>query len=485
MKAKLLNTHVLVGTMAFGLCLWSFGCANHHVPTTTVNAKVDRLFSKWNRPDSPGVAVVVVKDGTVVFQRGFGCSNLEHGIPITPRTVFDAASVAKQFTGLAIAILIEQGKLSLDDDIRKHLPDVPDFGAPITIRHLLHHTSGLRDWPVTLALSGTAWSDPITMGKILGMVSRQRELNFASGETSLYSNTGYNLLAAIVSKVTGQSFRGWTQANLFQPLGMLHTHFYDDPTEVIWQRAESYAPARSGTFQHIVSQLAAPGSSSLMITAEDMGKWLINLETARVGGRAAIEALKTRGRLNSGTNFAYGFGLALDRYRDLDAESHGGGWAGYRSAVLRLPAKRLAVAILSNNSTMDAEKLTKEVADVFLGLEFIPEPIEKPAKPSAPSPAMNVEPLALREYTGDYWSDELQAAYRIEIHDGNLTIGHCLRGSAKMIPRGPDRFDTEELPEIDLSASVEFLRNPGLDVTGFKLSARRVRNLRFSRVSLP
>src|SRR4030095_15332618 len=171
------------------------------------DAKVDKLFAQWDRKDSPGAAIVVVKDGAVVYQHGYGYANLEHRIPITPQTRFDVASVAKQFTGLSVAMLIEQGKLSLDDDVRKHLPDVPDFGKLITIGHLLYHTSGVRDWPEAFLLSDVDFESPISFEMILELVRRQRELDFAPGEKWQYSNTGYNLLAATVAKVTGQSFR--------------------------------------------------------------------------------------------------------------------------------------------------------------------------------------------------------------------------------------------------------------------------------------
>jgi RNA polymerase sigma factor (sigma-70 family) len=482
MKSKLLTCRTSAWAIALGLCLWTVGCATNRPRANPSEVRVDPLFNAWNRPDSPGAAIVVVKDGAVVYQRGYGCANLDYGVPITTQTVFDAASVAKQFTGLAIAMLIDQGKLSLDDDIRTHLPEVPDFGTPITIRHLLHHTSGLRDWPVALALSGTAWSDLITTEKILEMVRHQRELNFPPGESSLYSNTGYNLLAAVVAKVSGQSFRAWTQTNLFQPLDMKHTHFCDDPTEAISQRAESYVSAGKAGHRHVVSQLSALGSSSLMTTVEDMGKWLINLETARVGGRAAIEAMKQRGRLNSGTNFAYGFGLGLDPYHDLEAESHGGGWAGFRSAVLSVPAKRFGVAVLSNVAHLDAERLAKKVADVFLGYQPEAEPAKTPSKPP---PATKIDPLTFPQYVGDYWSEELQVAYQVEVRQGKLMISHRLRGSAGMMQRDPDRFDTEKLPEIDLEVSIEFVRNAESEVVGFKLSARRLRNLWFTRAVLP
>src|SRR5258706_12268275 len=217
--------------------------------------------------DSPGAGIVIVKDGDVLYQHGYGSANLEHRIPITPQTPFDVASVAKQFTGLSVAMLVQQGKLSVDDDIRKHLPDVRDLGKPITIANLVHHTSGLRDWPETLGLSGLDMEGPITLDTILEMVRRQRELDFEPGAEHLYSNTGYNLLAAAVAKASGKSFRAWPAVTLFQPLGMKHTQVCDNPAEIVENRADSYAPSGKGKFRRVDSQLSAQGSSSLFISA--------------------------------------------------------------------------------------------------------------------------------------------------------------------------------------------------------------------------
>ena len=361
-------------------------------------AKVDRLFRQWDRPDSPGAAVVVVKDGAVVYLHGYGCADLEHRIPITPQTLFDVASVAKQFAGLSVAMLVEQGKLSLDDDIHKHLPDVPDFGTPITIRHLVHHTGGLRDWPETLALSDMDLEGQITLDTILEMVRRQRELDFAPGTQEQYSNTGYNLLAATIAKVTGQSFRTWSDRNLFQPLKMKHTLVCDNPTEVIVNRASSYAPDGKNRFRWMVSQLAAQGSSSLFISAEDMGRWLLNLQTARVGGKAAIELMQQPGELNSGEKKNYAFGVVLGRHHGLTTVSHSGSWAGYRSHTIWVPEKRFAAAILANTSNMDTRDLALKITGLYLGIAPAPS---TPA--SAPPPAAaKADPRAWESFLGTY-----------------------------------------------------------------------------------
>lgn len=377
------------------LCLLAF--ASHGSEPTPDH--FDRLFAPWNTNNTPGAAVVVVKDGKVAFLHGYGCANLEHRIAITPDTVFDAASVAKQFTGLAIAMLVEKGKLSLDDDIRKHLPDIPDFGRPITVRHLLHHTSGLRDWPETLTVAGKSMSEVIDFQMILEMVRCQRELDFLPGEAHLYSNTGYNLLAAAMAKVTGESFRRWMQTNLFLPLGMNQTHICDDPDEIVFVLAEPYAPAGGGAYRREVSQLAAPGSSSLMITARDMSQWLLNFETMQVGGKRAIDAMLQPGKLNNGKEVQYGFGIGLGEYRHARTVSHTGGWAGYRSAVLRFPEQRLGMAILSNSSDLDAPGLARKVADLYLGASA-----KKPAPEAPAKPALTTKPDSSKweAYIGTY-----------------------------------------------------------------------------------
>jgi len=344
-------------------CWWVLSVGNAQTPITS---KVDQLFSAWDRPDSPGAAVMIIKDGAVSYQHGYGCANLEDRTPITPQTVFDVASVAKQFTGLSVAMLIEQGKISVNDDIRKYVSDVPDFGKPICVHHLLHHTSGLRDWPDTLRLAGVDMSSAITLEMILEMVRHQRELDFTPGEEHLYSNTGYNLLAAAIAKVTGQSFQSWTDANLFEPLGMNHTHVCDNPAELVPNRAVSYSPAGKGKFHRVVSQLAAQGSSSLFITAEDIGKWMLNFESPRVGGKNAVELMQQPGELNSGKKVEYGFGIEWSDYHGDRIIKHGGSWAGYRSLVMRIPAKRFGVAILANVGDLQTERLAREITDLYL-----------------------------------------------------------------------------------------------------------------------
>jgi len=526
------------------------------------NAKVDELFSPWDRADSPGAAIVIVKDSRVIYQRGYGCANLETRTPITPETVFDVASVAKQFAGFAVATLIEEGKLSLDDDVRKYVPAIPDFGKPITIRHLVYHTSGLRDWPETLALSGMDWSGVITLPTILEMVQRQRELDFQPGEEYQYSNTGYNLLAATVGKITDQSFREWSDANIFKPLGMKSTHVCDNPTETVANRAESYMP-NGKKFSRAISQLAAEGSSSLFVSAEDMSKWMLNFMTARMGGKA-ISRMSEPDKLNNGKRIDYGFGVGLGEYHGARKISHTGSWAGYRSIVMFVPEKEFAVAILANAANINTSSLATKIADIYLdrspsakaAAEATPKltATEKPnpvswdnfvgtyrlragwllditrdgdqliaqatreekfkmtptsgttffvqgygssvefvSEKSGPATHLlyrgiraprlsppKFTPEQLREYVGDYWSEEVRVAYRIELRDGGLGVRQRSGAWVRLLPTGMDRFDTDQG-----GGALGFTRNDTGEITELKVSGGRIRNVRFVRSTLP
>ncbi len=279
--------------------------------------------------------------------RGYGSANLEYRVPITPQTPFHVASVSKQFTGFAIVLLALEGKLSLDDDIRKHLEEVPDFGTPITIRHLIHHTSGLRDQWETLAMSGWRLDDVITREHILKMVARQRELNFPPGSEHMYCNTGYTLLAEIVARVSGQSFAEFTSERIFKPLGMTNSHFHDDHEMIVPGRAYSYSKGEHG-YRNSVLSYANVGATSLFTTAEDLARWLLNFEDPQVGGSDGIAMMLEPGVLNDGKKLNYAFGLVHSKRKGLDVVSHGGSDAGYRTVVIHLPQKRLGVVVLSN-----------------------------------------------------------------------------------------------------------------------------------------
>jgi CubicO group peptidase (beta-lactamase class C family) len=267
-------------------------------------ASVDEVFKEFTVPGSPGCTVAVYQDGKTILSRAYGMANLDHDVRLTPSSIFHVASVSKQFTAAAILLLAQDGKLTLDDDIRKHVPELPDFGTKITVRHLIHHTSGLRDQWSLLGLAGWRYSrDLITDDDVLAVLTRQRELNFTPGERHLYSNSGYTLLAVIASRVSGKSFRAFTDERIFKPLDMTNTHFRDDFAEIVKHQAYGYT-RQSGTFKLSVTNFDTAGATSLLTTAEDLAKWDANFQNPVVGGAALVAAMEARGRLNDGSNIA-------------------------------------------------------------------------------------------------------------------------------------------------------------------------------------
>ena len=417
-----------------------------------LEAKVDQLFAEWNRLDSPGAALAVTRDGEIVYKRGYGLANLEYDIPITPTTIFDIASVSKQFAAFVIATLAHDGKLSLDDDIRTYLPDVPDFGHTITIWHLLHHTSGLRDWVQSLVIAGVAMEDVISFKHILKMVRQQKALNFEPGAAYSYSNTGYNLLAEIVERVTGDSFREWTDANIFKPLAMANSHFHDDHQMILKNRAYSYQASENGGFKHAVNNTTALGSSSLFSTVEDLATWILNFDNTQIGEQTVIEQMHQRGMLNNGEQISYAFGLNIGDYRGLKTVGHSGSWRGFRSHLMRFPDQKFGVVILCNLDTFNPLRLAEDTKSELL----VPE--------------------QLAEFEGDYYSGELDTTYSIRVHEDGLVAQH-IRHDDILLTYADGHFhgDSWFFPEI------RFTRDDAGQVTGFRLTGDRVRNLYFEK----
>jgi len=442
----------------------------------TLSASVDRIFGGWHRPDSPGASVLVLRNGETVHAKGYGMADLEHGVPIRPTTVFDIASVSKQFAAMAVALLEAEGRLAVDDDVREHIPELPEFGQRITIRHLVHHTSGLRDWPGTLAMAGWDYQDVISFRQILGMAFHQRELNFVPGAEHAYSNTGYNLLAEIVARVSGVSFREFCEERIFAPLGMRDTHFHDDHTEIVLDRAHSFRRGPDGTYHLAWNTLTALGSSSLFTTAEDLARWARNFEEPVVGGPAVIRRMEERGVLNGGDTIPYAWGQSLGRYRGLDVWSHGGSWAGYRTTLVRFPAQRFAIVILGNTAEMNPAALANRIADVYLADAFTEPPPDTQQPPTVPEERWHPSAAELAEYAGEYHSDELFTSWRLEVVEGALVARHFRRADVRLRPSERDRF------RGDLFGEVRFARDAAGTVTGFTANQTRIRGLLFERV---
>lgn len=298
-----------------------------------LNVQIKSLFDVFDNPEIPGgFAVAVIHNGKMLYKNGYGHANSETTTPFTTNTVSEYASVSKQFVGLAIAILVDEERISLNDDIRTYLPEVPDFGSKITIGHLLYHTSGIRDWVGLVKISGRYEEDVITDDLLMRLVTHQKELNFKPGDQFQYSNNGYFLLARIVSRVTNQSFRDWMQENIFIPLEMNNTHFNDNYREVVINRADSYK-YMDGSYGNCTSNKEGYGASSLFSTIDDMIKWVHNFEKKKVGNEAVWQMMFTKGRLNNGKEIDYGFGFSIRMDNDQLCYEHGGSWCGYLSQL--------------------------------------------------------------------------------------------------------------------------------------------------------
>ena len=414
-----------IAVMGF-LCLISNAGNSHEngpiKSTVSPDRQVDQLFTAWNNPETPGAAVAVVKDGKIIYKKGFGSANLEYNIPVSPATVFHVASVSKQFTAFSILLLAREGRLSLDDDIRKYLPEVPDFGKVITLRQLVHHTSGLRDQWNLLAMAGWRLDDVITKDQIMRIVHNQKELNFVPGNEFMYCNTGFTLLAEVVARVSGQSFADYTRDHIFKPLKMLNTLFYDDHEKIVKNRAYSFYPDGNG-FKKSVLSYANAGATSLFTTAEDLSLWAMNFENPVVGGKDIVALMEERGVLNNGDTISYALGQDIGRYRGLKFISHGGADAGYRAFLGRFPDQKLSVVVLSNNGLFNPAGLALKIADIYLKDKLAkdnPKEVSEPPKPENKTVPADI--TLLKSYCGKY---ELQPGMlvTIDLNDNQLVAG--------------------------------------------------------------
>ncbi|MGO9336156.1 MAG: serine hydrolase domain-containing protein [Terracidiphilus sp.] len=413
--------------LAFATIYLSFIPAPAQTLPPDTTSQIDQIFAQWNKPDSPGCALGVYQNGQIVYKRGYGMANLNDDIPITPATVFHVASMSKQFTAFSILLLQQQGKLSIDDDVHKYIPELPDFGQPITLRQMMHHTSGLRDQWALLELAGWRYSqDLITDADVLSVVTRQKDLNFKPGEKYMYSNTGFTLLAIVVSRVSGMSFREFTTKNIFEPLGMTHTHFRDDHEEIVKHDALGYEQAGPGKpFRMNLTNFDTAGATSLHTTVEDLQLWDENFYHPRVGGPAIIEQMLHRDKLNNGELQDYASGLVITTYRGLPVVDHSGGDAGYRSNMTRFPEQHFSASVLCNFADTNPSDLVRKVADIVLAKDFkapatVPAP--QPANPAAASSApIPLTPEQMTAIAGNYWDGKDQYA-KVIVKDGKLQL---------------------------------------------------------------
>ncbi len=415
-----------IRALAAGVLAAVFGLAVILVAAAPVAAaeettdKVDKLFATWDRTTSPGAALAVVRDGKIVYERGYGMARLEDGLANSPDKVFDVGSVSKQFTAACVAFLVREGKVGLDDDLRKYLPEMPDYGTPVTVRHLLHHTSGLRDYNALLSLAGfRPESDCPTVEEALEIVRRQKKLNYAPGEEYSYTNTGFFLLSQIVERVSGKSLNAFAQERIFKPLGMTKTLFQDDHTQVIRDRATGYAKGEQG-WAVSMSNWDETGDGNIYTTVRDMAKWDQAFTNGTLG-EGLTEMMQETGRLNSGKAIDYAWGLVVTEYKGLKVVEHGGAWVGFRAAIVRFPEQRFTVVILANLDAIDPSGLAFKVADIYLAGQ-LKEPVKKEAggAETKGGKAYAASKAELEALAGNWQDDKFGLWLTVAMKDGRL-----------------------------------------------------------------
>ncbi len=355
----------LLAALFLALFAAPWASAVHGQAAPSLEQKVDATFAAWT-PATPGCAVGVSSGGTIVLEKAYGMADLEHDVRNVPDTIFEAGSVSKQFTAAAVLLLAREGKLSLDDPVRKFIPELPDYGKPLLIRHMLNHTSGLRDWGEVEGIAGWPRTSRIyTHAHVLDIVSHQKALNFEPGTNWSYSNTGYNLAAIIVSRVSGQPFADFCRSRIFQPLGMTHTSWRDDFTRIVKGRAIAYTQGRDGFRQQMPFENVY-GNGGLLTTVGDLLRWNENFFSQKVGDREFLRIEQQPGHFNDGRQHDYALGLYVRTYKGLPEVSHSGSTAGYRAFLTRYPEQHVSVAVLCNVSGGQAERYAHAVADLYL-----------------------------------------------------------------------------------------------------------------------
>jgi CubicO group peptidase (beta-lactamase class C family) len=423
-----------------------------------VGARVDAIFREYDRTDSPGCALGVYRDGSIVAARGYGMANLELGVAISPQTVFDIGSTSKQFTAFSIHLLAREGKLSLDDDVRRWIPEVPDYGKKITIRNLLHHTGGLRDYIELMDLQGVQTEDLTTDQDALQIISRQKAPNFAPGDQHLYSNTGYFLLSVVVRRASGRTLRDFAAERIFVPLGMRHTQYNDAHARIIPGRATGYRKAEGGGFEIDMSDWEQTGDGAVQTTVEDLSRWDQNFYEPRVGDRELVAEMQVPGVLNSGQKLTYASALVLGVYRGLPIVAHGGAWAGYRAQLLRFPEQKFSVACLCNlggAGGANPTSLAQKVAEVYLGDRMKSEPrSSQEAAPRDSRPRLSSDQL--KRFAGSYRDPATGMVLALSVEQNELTAE--LEGRRFVLaPVAPGRFVSED-PRVRQEITFEATR---------------------------
>lgn len=455
-------------------------------------AVVDAMFAHWDVPGSPGCAVAVSQDGTLVYSRGYGYANLDYDIPITPQTVFDVASVTKQFVAASLSVMALEGELSFDDNVRKWLPELPEYETPVTLWHMVYHTSGLRDYLNLFPLAGRGEYYPISHDQILEMTSRQRALIFPSGDRYRYSNTAYMLLAMVVERISGKSLGEYVQERFFEPLGMKGSLMYDDYERIIPRRAIGYDRDDDGQVRMVHNfNFDVPGDGQMYTTVEDLLRWDNYLHGEEKPAYYSIIMLE--GTLNNGVRTKRAKGLFLDEYRGLRTVHHTGSSWGFQTVVKRFVDSGLAIAIACNDNNSSPRSMAWQIADHYLADQLASEhddeePAGDPqvADMSPEAPTLTSDQLA--EFAGSFFSPELDATYRFLVEDEGLVVRIEQELPRDVIPVADDQLEIRYYDPAYWEspwASLDFDRDRSGAISGFDLNSGSERGIVFEKSLIP
>jgi CubicO group peptidase (beta-lactamase class C family) len=393
-----------------------------------VIAGAERGFEKFSKVyvgPAPGCAAAVSLNGETVFEKAFGLADMEHNVPNTPQTIFESGSVAKQFTAAALVLLQQDGKLSIDDPVRKYIPELPDYGSPLTIRHLLNHTSGLRDWGTVISLTGAGRGDRvINQDLALDIITHQRALDFKPGSEYSYSNSGYNLAAIIIERVSKQKFPAFVEERLFKPLGMKNSSWRDDYQRIVPGRAQAYSRQGPGPWRLNMPFMNVYGNGGMLTTVGDWMKWNAMLDSQALGA-PLVNALETQGMLNDGRRIAYALGLVVDEYKGLKDVSHGGATAGYQTFLARYPDNKVSVGVMCNGTAPGAGGIAASITDEIFG----------PYPETPKTEAVKLAEDELQKFVGIWRNEKTHIPARFVIENGVSRWS-----GARLVPMGGGQF---------------------------------------------
>ena len=451
------------------------------------NPAVDELFARWDQPGSPGCAVAVSQDGELIYSRGYGYANLDYDVPNTPSTTFDVASVTKQFVAASISMLELEGKLSFNDDIRKWLPEMPEYDSPVTLSHMLYHISGLRDYLTLFPLAGRDDYFPISHPQILAMMSRQRALEFTPGEDYEYSNTAYMLLAQVIERVSGQSIGEFIQERIFNPLQMNDSLMYDDHQRVIPQRAIGYERGDNDNVRMLHNfNFDVVGDGQIYASVEDLIRWDNFLHESRP---PYYDTLMIEGTLNNKEPLERAKGLYLDEYRGLRTVHHTGSSWGFNSVIKRFRDAGLTIVVACNDDNSWPRWIAFRIADHYLAAQLGPvaatedQPDESDEQTASEEPYA-LSPTELMRFLGSYYSYELDATYQIRRGNGGLVVHIEQEQPIPLIAAAADRLEFQFQPQGwsgNSTVQLDVRRNDVRNVTGFDLSVDTTRGIIFER----